>query len=161
MVDKDAVIQIYRTKKSFQTILDYFARRQKNSSRTTAERLQKALASEDIDITRTEIIDLFRALANAGCGVFLVGRKGHPTRFEWSVGLIDVGRVAQGESVEPTPLHESDNSTLVVPDEQSEGLLDHRFVLRPDFDVHLELPEDLSTAEANRLADFIRTLPFT
>ena len=120
MVDKDAVIQIYRTKKSFQTILDYFARRQKNSSRTTAERLQKALASEDIDITRTEIIDLFRALANAGCGVFLVGRKGHPTRFEWSVGLIDVGRVAQGESVEPTPLNESDNSTLVVPDEQSE-----------------------------------------
>ncbi len=40
------------------------------------------------------------------------------------------------------------------------GTIGHRFVLRPDFQVQLELPQDLNQREANRLAEFIRTLPF-
>lgn len=37
------------------------------------------------DFSRREAIDLLRDLAKAGCGDFKVGRKGHPSRLEWSV----------------------------------------------------------------------------
>ena len=36
----------------------------------------------------------------------------------------------------------------------------HSYRLRPDFIVQIELPADLNAREAERLADFIKTLPF-
>jgi hypothetical protein len=39
-------------------------------------------------------------------------------------------------------------------------LIEHTFVLRPDIVVSLELPSDLRTGEAVRLAAFIQALPF-
>jgi hypothetical protein len=36
----------------------------------------------------------------------------------------------------------------------------HRFHLRPDFEVKLELPDDLTEREAHRLATFLRSLPY-
>lgn len=36
----------------------------------------------------------------------------------------------------------------------------HQFYLRPDFVVSVELPVDMTTAEARRLADFVLCLPF-
>ena len=38
--------------------------------------------------------------------------------------------------------------------------LTHRFNLRPDLEIQFQLPTDLDDAEAERLSEFIRTLPF-
>ena len=40
-------------------------------------------------------------------------------------------------------------------DETHEELLEHRFRLRPDVVVAIELPSDLTAAEAERLSNFI------
>lgn len=40
------------------------------------------------------------------------------------------------------------------------GLLEHSFPLRRDFSLTIELPENLTTNEACRLAAFIQSLPF-
>jgi len=39
------------------------------------------------------------------------------------------------------------------------AMVDHLFTLRPKFRICIELPEDLSTQEAQRLSDFVKTLP--
>lgn len=161
VIKNDVLTTIYHRNSRSRGILDYFANRQKNSKTTSVDRLQKALSDENIDLTRTEIIDFFRELEDAGCGIFVVGRKGHPTRFEWTVPLIDIGRVARGDEIEVLALSNEALDSTTVTEEEANGLIKHRFVLRPNFDVHLELPEDLSPAEAGRLADYIRTLPFT
>ncbi len=38
--------------------------------------------------------------------------------------------------------------------------ISHQFMVRPDFAVRLELPTDFTPSEADRLATFVRTLPF-
>lgn len=73
----------------------------------------------------------------------------------WSVGLVAVGRAAAGEpQVIQDIAAEQSESEL-----RSENLK-HIFHLRPEVQVAFELPLDLSSGEAERLADFIRTLPF-
>jgi Protein of unknown function DUF262 len=47
---------------------------------------------------RRDIIALFRKLQELGCGQFVEGRRGWPSRFVWSAGLTSVGRAAAGES---------------------------------------------------------------
>jgi hypothetical protein len=46
------------------------------------------------------------------------------------------------------------------PDEPCDTLLEHQFRLRRDVRVSFRLPADFNSAEASRLADFIKTLPF-
>lgn len=41
-----------------------------------------------------------------------------------------------------------------------EAVVTHHFVLRPGHAVAIALPQDLTAAEAERLAGFIRTIPF-
>jgi hypothetical protein len=50
--------------------------------------------------------------------------------------------------------------TMAGPVPRAPARLRHRFVLRPDVTVELELPEDLSAREARRLALFVKSLPF-
>ena len=42
---------------------------------------------------------LARALEQAGCGQFVVGRRGQPSRFEWAFSCISLGQAAAGEDV--------------------------------------------------------------
>jgi len=56
------------------------------------------LAGEGQAFERREIIALFRQLEKAGCGQFVEGRRGWPSRFVWSVGLTGVGRAAAGDA---------------------------------------------------------------
>jgi hypothetical protein len=64
--------------------------------------------------------------------------------------------LAPREPAERTPAAE----TTAGPVPRATARLRHRFVLRPDVTVELELPEDLSASEARRLALFVKSLPF-
>jgi hypothetical protein len=65
-----------------------------------------------------------------------------------------VGKAASGQGTVEAVSRE--------PDEEDKALqtIRHEYRLRPDFTAQIELPEDLTTREAARLADFLKTLPF-
>jgi hypothetical protein len=122
------------------------------------ELLQHRLRTVGVDASRKDVIDLFRELEASHCGTFYVGRKGHSSRFQWSVSLIAVGRVAAGEAVAVDVLQESDPD---IQESEEESLITHRYVLRPNTEIEIALPADVTPTEVNRVANFVRTLSFT
>jgi hypothetical protein len=159
-VNVSSLRELYRVP-VWRLVLDYFAERTNNSASTTIDGLLAALRKAGRDVPRRSLIELFKRLEAAQCGTFVFGRKGYRSRFEWSVSLIVVGQAASGETdqVEPAAggqeLHGTD-------DEDAAGVdvIQHRYRLRPDFEVVLVLPVNLSGNEAARLSDFLKTLPF-
>lgn len=70
-----------------------------------------------------------------------------------NVGTQHIERIA-------TAIDLLENPGLAVEAASSEaGMLQHSFHLRPGFQVTIELPEDLTEREADRLARFIQSLP--
>jgi hypothetical protein len=146
----------YSASENAKAIFDSFRSRQKNSNETKTDRLHKLLLQQDLDIDRAELIGFLRNLEKAGCGKYVEGRRGHPSRFEWRVELIDVGRAAAGdaERIEEIPAEGTGS-------EDGEGdMVPHEYRLRPGMVIRVELPEDLTTSEATRFAEFVKTLPF-
>jgi len=154
-----ALRKLYSSSRSAKAAFDYFAQRQNGSARTTVDSLQVALRRDGNDVARSDIVDLFKSLEAAECGSFVIGRKGHPSRFEWRVSLIDVGRSAAGEAVKVEAITDAERADSEELDEV-ETLLEHRYRLRPEVELRFELPLNLTPAEAVRISDFIRTLPF-
>ncbi len=73
--------------------------------------------------------------------------------------MVEVARIASGKSDEALEA----TGIGVGVDGKSVGgeVLRHNYNLRPDFQVTIPLPVDLTHSEAARLADFVRTLPFS
>lgn len=157
-IDTIALQKLYTLSRPAKATFDHFAQRQNNSARTTIDRLQAALRAGGQDISRRDIIELFKALEEARCGTFVVGRRGHPSRFEWAVGLTDVGRSAAGEQVKVEPITDSAAGDHDA-ENDAEEMVEHRYRLRANMELCLEFPPDLTASEAGRIADFIRTLP--
>jgi hypothetical protein len=149
--------ELYKKSPAARSMLDEFARRERNKSETKVDNLLH-LRVESRPITRGEIIEVFQELEQIGCGDFIVGRKGHRSRFRWGVALTTVARAAAGEDLQIENLSEEDLAQDAdIPEGDSET---HSYRLRRNLKVEFELPLDLTHAEAARLADFIRTLPF-
>lgn len=106
---------------------------------------------------RRVVLELFRFLQQIGVGALIVGRRGKQTRFKWAddTTMLEVARAAVGDtSVE-------DETTPAVAKESVATLtIAHQFVIRPGTLLRLDLPVDFSLEEAERLATFIRALPF-
>lgn len=162
-IDGKALQGLYQRSECAKAALDHFAERENRRATTTVEALQTALRADGYSHTRTEVIDLFKELDSLGCGQFKVGRKGHSSRIEWTVHLKSVGQAARGTGI-VEPLAERDIEELQEAESEEDSLqdreLEHVFMLRPSYKLTLELPKDLTHAEAARIADFIRTLPF-
>jgi hypothetical protein len=70
---------IYRAQPAAKLLFDWILRAGVEDNRTTVEEL-----IEQLEVPRKTAINLLRALDEAGHGEFKVGRKGHPSRLEWS-----------------------------------------------------------------------------
>jgi hypothetical protein len=154
-IDRKKLRSLYVGDKNAKAVLDYFSARERNRSITTVDRLLHKLIADGDDMSRGDVVGVLQRLDEVGCGRFIPGRKGHPSRFEWAVNLVDVGRAAAGESIE-TFEAASDSD----PDDGQDVLLEHHFRLRKDLEVPFRLPADFTAAEAARLAAFIQTIPF-
>ena len=153
MVDFNELRSFYNENDSAKAVLDHFASRERNWGTTTVDRIHSNLGG---NVSRGDVIWVFRKLDSFGCGSFKVGRKGHQSRFEWDVKMVEVGQAAAGET---------EQVEEVSPEEAGEenrgnSLFKHTFRLRPDQSVTVELPADLTSQEAARMARFIETLPF-
>lgn len=150
-MDAQKIRQLYQSEDSFRKIFDHLASRTNNAAETKIPRMQAVLAGQGIDIDRSTFKRFFEALEGEGCGRYIVGRWGYPSRFAWEVNLKGVASIAIGESqvMPDAPAEETDS-----------GMLDHRYFIRPDMELILSLPSDLTKTEAARLARFIDTLTF-
>jgi hypothetical protein len=114
----------------------------------TREEIEDSLdgAPGATEISRLEVVEFLRKLQETGIGRFVVGRRGHPSRFEW----LDRPAAAQGLP----------SSNGAARGSSTESTIEHRFVLRPGLEIAIALPSDFSVGEAERLATFVRSLPF-
>lgn len=69
--------------------------------------------------------------------------------------MVSVGQAAAGEVEQVEHVTDED-----LGEEEAEATFKHTFRLRPDSAITFELPKNLSAGEAERLAQYIRTLPF-
>ncbi|HMK90220.1 MAG TPA: hypothetical protein VK446_11385 [Methylocystis sp.] len=119
---------------------------------TTAERIQR-----ECDSNYQDILELFQGLEDLEVGKYLVGRRGNKTRISWNYDPRDVAAVARGEC---------DNLELSERNDDSKRLNEEplmrecEFPLRPDLKILFSLPDDFTQKEADRLAAFLKTLPF-
>lgn len=164
-LEKKALKALYSSDPAFKLILDEFGSRLRNQQVTKLDQLLLRLSNAGKGVARTDAINVLRKLEEAGCGKFLTGRKGHPTRFEWQYDLVSVAKVATGEvqiaeEIQPAP--QTDNGEESVEEEVPlpEGAIEHTYQLRADWRVTMALPSDLTAREAARLSEFIKTLPF-
>lgn len=170
-LDPHQVAVLHRSHAGARKILDFVAGHADGLTETTVD-----LFLQETGIDRAAAIDALRHLAIAGCGEFIVGRRGAPTRFRWITGMdrlaeiLEVGaqpgaQPAMVAMVAPAPaparalprLDDTTDDELALP---AVPVTTHRFQLRPDLVIELRLPSDLSVREAERLGKFIDSLPF-
>jgi hypothetical protein len=83
---------LYKSEENAKTLFDWLASRSKDMWTTSIDTLTRKL-----DVYRGEAVSLARALEEAGCGEFVVGRRGAPSRFKWEFSTISLGKAAAGE----------------------------------------------------------------
>lgn len=180
--------EVYHSSPAAKEIFDHFS--EGESKRVTfVKRLERRLSRKGSQVDRPEIVQFFQRLHEIGLGEFVSGEDVRRPRFLWGYPNAQLAQVANGEAwaLEPMPamlpdeLLEDDDAKDDAKgedyDAKGEDLhakgsededrrrngssIKHIFRLREDFSVKMRLPADLTANEAFRLADFIKTLPFS
>ena len=163
VIDDKALRALIRATPELIALFESLARDGTKRRRTTVDELDQL-----ISLDRQRLIAVLRELGEVGLGEFKVGRKGHPSRLEWSEDPRQLAAIAlelaaspsqpTGEIAGPPP------SDAAVPGDTTQlepgEVLEHSYVLRRDLRVRLRLPVDLTLREAECLGDWLRGLSF-
>ena len=84
-----AVQTLYDQNPHAKQLFDWTASLQRDATATTIDRISQVL-----EISRKAAVSLAQQLDDAGCGEFVVGRRGSPSRFEWAYSRVSLGQVA-------------------------------------------------------------------
>ena len=155
-MDTERLREAYKDDYAVKAVCDEMAARERNQAETKLRRMMARLSKDGIDVRKRDVIAAFRTLEECGCGQYVVGRHGWPSRFVWAVGSIAACQAAQGMTTDIQSLPEAND------DEEAEAEFDsvtHVLRLREDFDVELQLTADLTEKEASRIAAFVSALP--
>jgi len=155
-MDSERLRRAYNTDTAVKAVCDEMAARERNQTETKLRRIMARFNNDGVEIRKPDVIAAFRTLEECGCGQYVPGRHGWPSRFVWSVGSLGACQTAQGGTAELEPLQESND------DDEIDAELDtvtHVLRLRDDFDVEFLLPSDLTNKEASRIAAFVSALP--
>lgn len=150
-MDTSKLQKLYNDNPAAKALLDELADRDRNQSETRTDRMVHLLRENEVK--RADLIQVFRELEKLDVGRYVEGRRGWPSRFVWSVKSANAGRLARGEATEVENVQTEDAET------EEADMLEHTFKLRADLDVTFSLPIDLTYAEAERLAGFVKVLP--
>ena len=88
-INYDTLHKLYLSRPTARALFGSIDEAGVEAGRTTVDELIKANTA-----TRRQAITLLRDLDEAGCGEFKVGRKGHPSRLEWSGDASEIVRRA-------------------------------------------------------------------
>lgn len=154
-----AIVALSDTAKVF---LESLANRDKNRKVTTVDQVVSRYK-----VPRRDVIEMFKAMDEAGLGAFILGRRNQPSRFSWTTRMKDVGQAAIGETEEIDEIDEDEfvstgDDISIEEDDDFLDCYDHPFKLRAGFEpITLSLPKDLTPQEADRIASFVKSLPIT
>ena len=170
-----AVRRIAGSHRRFAPFFPWLAEQPEGTRKTELDTIKSA-----VGLSRLQAVALRKQLQEANVGRFVAGRRGRASRIEWSADPRAIGAVlAQADGVsradgaeeagneEPSPARARSSSTSqrqapvptpvpASPEREDED--QHLFRLRPDRQVRISLPMDLTQGEAARLADFMRAL---
>ena len=136
----------------YSAAFDWMGSFQRSPSVTNMERLAR-----ELNISEAEARDLARELEEIGCGEVVLGRRQHKTRIVWEYSLRSMGNAAKGATKNlASSTEEQEDEAISV-----QGMIDHSFAVRPGYTVSFSLPTDVTAKEAERLATFIRSIPFS
>jgi hypothetical protein len=150
---------LYRSQAAARAMLDYFASFQRNRSVSKVDNVVWNLQQNSHDVSRGDVVSVFKELEGVGCGKYVPGRWSHPSRFEWSTNLSEVGKAASGEDTTVEKLPQEEITSEATADDEPD-MITHPFQLRRNLRIVLELPHDLTADEAQRIATFLQSLPF-
>jgi hypothetical protein len=99
-IDKGGLRDLYRSDYAALQVLDNFARRQSDSHITTITSVVARLQGGGHDISRKDVMRVFKALERFRCGKFIreptiQSAKTKQSRFHWRVSLVTVGKIAR------------------------------------------------------------------
>ena len=164
-IDKDMVarlVALYRTDPVARRLFDWLAVRQNDATETTVERAAAKSAT-----SYSEMLRLFRKIEDIGIGTFIEGRRGHKSRITWLYSVRSVGEAAREvvgdlRGIEPGKVDNEGDELEENEEHQNSSMqsFSHRLQLRTNFEVCVDLPHDLSQKEAERIAVWVRSLPF-
>jgi hypothetical protein len=150
------VNELYQQDATAKAVFDVFSARQKDARFSAVDRVAYLIGS-----SRSEVIRIFKALEEAGCGRFINGRKGYKSRMEWDFSIRSLAEAAKGQVSSVAEINFSEVEEDQSDDEDDDlCMVRHPFKLRSDLSVELILPADLTIKEAERIAAFVKTLPF-
>ena len=120
--------------------------------------------------SRDNPIAILRALEGAGCGEYQIRRRGGESFFEWRVDSQAAARVALGgdaaigivpiDADAEVPLPQGGPNDTDEAEYSERKWVNHRYSLRRDTQIDLNLPDDLTPSECERLGAWVRTLSF-
>ncbi|HEX3674152.1 MAG TPA: hypothetical protein VHU87_07740 [Rhizomicrobium sp.] len=146
------------TNKAATAFFEWAAERHKDMRETTIPR-----AADVCHVEYWQMREVFAALADIGAGTYITGRRGAKSRVKWLYSLNSIGKAAKGEYISLKNISEDENSDVEIETsglENPSAIMEHSYKLRAEHTIKLGLPADLTTREAERLAAWIKTLPF-
>jgi len=99
------VQKVFKGNPTLSPIFDAFLKHHSSTPVLTVDAMGETLGES---IPRRVIVEWMHSLANAGLGRFWAGRRGKPSRFEWSINpslltpVIQAARESSGENPPPT-----------------------------------------------------------
>lgn len=173
LVDAVKLRRMYKRNSAYRAVFSWLAESGGSPEETAVDLAVKVLGYK---VAYRDLVAFFKELEGARVGRFIVGRRGGRSRFEWAYTAESIGKAALGESEQLVALYQMDLEEQEdfedfpseggqkpegeEGDTQGEDLLRTEYLLRPDLRLPVVVPVDMTEGEANRLADFIRTLWF-
>lgn len=100
--DQTAVRAMYANDPIARVVLDHVANRARSVNAISADSVLELCAAMPVSVTREMAVTSMRALADAGAGAFLCGRRGKVSRLRFALTSKIVGAVAKGLHDIPT-----------------------------------------------------------
>jgi hypothetical protein len=152
----------YRSNEIARALFSSLIDRRRNTLVTKAED-----AAEMTGAKYADVVALFRQLEKIGAGNFRSGRRGQKTRIEWVFDVRELAAAARGDAVQIQSMHaaapdtqETSPSARAHEDAIAGPMKTHRYRIRSDLEIQVELPINLTSAEANRLGFMIQNAAF-
>ena len=116
----EALRQLYNQSRVAKAFFDHAARRERDQSETKVDRILILLKADGNAFQRREIIELFRTLQEQGCGQFVEGRRGWPSRFVWGAEMTSIAKSAAGGVHVIEPISSEEDAVDQLPGDENQ-----------------------------------------
>lgn len=86
--------QIAHSSPGAKEVFNVLERRQRSRKRTDLNRIYREIKLTNTEITKKEVLVVFKKLQDAGVGSIVFGRGSNPNRFVWNYSLRDIAKTA-------------------------------------------------------------------